>query len=185
MLQQIRGRSLATGLGAYQITGETDYSESSAARWFAFHLGELGYSVGILPVSALIVCLGSPHAGRPTRARQNVPFWQLPPPRCLLVAQVATYASQFAFRIEERNMFHIAPLLFIALALWLYRGLPRPGGLTAIAVLIPAALLVTIPLEGLFTVSLYSDSFALIPLLRLTQRLAGERRTFVSCLALA
>jgi hypothetical protein len=36
-----------------------------------------------------------------------------------------------------------------------------------------SALLVTIPFEALFTVSLYSDTFALIPLYRLATRLAG------------
>jgi hypothetical protein len=173
VLQEVRGQPLATGLGAYQITGETDYSESASARWFVFHLGELGYSVGILPVSALIVCLGLAARRGADSSPAERAFLAVAASSVLLVAQVAIYASQFAFRIEERNMFHVAPLFFIALAVWLYRGLPRPTGLTAIAVLVPAALLVTIPFESLFTVSLYSDSFALIPLLRLTQRLAG------------
>ena len=54
-----------------------------------------------------------------------------------------------------------------------WRTVAAPAGLTAMAVLVPAALLVTVPLESLFTISLLSDSFALIPLLRLTQRLDG------------
>ena len=68
-------------------------------------------------------------------------------------------------------MFHVAPLL-VALVVWLARRLPRRAG-CAVAVVVPAALLVTIPLESLLTISLLSDSFALIPLLRLTQRLDG------------
>lgn len=173
VLQRARGESLATGLGAYEITGETEYAPASAARWFAFHLGELGYSVGILPVCALIVCFGLATRRKADSSPAERALLAVAASSILVVAQVAIYASQFAFRIEERNMFHIAPIFFIALAVWLYRGLPRPPGLTAIAVLVPAALLVVIPFESLFTVSLYSDSFALIPLLRLATRIDG------------
>lgn len=173
VVQRARGQPLATGLGSYEITGETEYSPSAAARWFFFHLGELGLSVGILPVSALIVCCGVAARWKADSTAAQRAFLAVAVSSVLLVAQVAIYASQFAFRIEERNMFHVAPLFFIALVLWLHRGLPRPPGLTAIAVLAPAALLVTIPFETLLNISLLSDTFALIPLLRLTQRLAG------------
>jgi hypothetical protein len=172
-VQVARSSSLATGLGAYRITGETHYSPSVASRWFLTHLGELGYSVGIIPVSALIVCLALAGRWKADSTPAERAFLAVAVSSLLLVAQVAIYASRFADRIEERNMFHAAPLLFIALVLWLYRGLPRPAGVTAVAVLVPAALLVAIPFDRLFNVSLYSDSFALIPLLRLTQRLAG------------
>ena len=172
-VQVARGASLATGLGAYRITGETHYSPSVASRWFLTHLGELGYSVGIIPVSALIVCLALAGRSKADSTPAERAFLAVAVSSVLLVAQVAIYASRFADRIEERNMFHVAPLLFLALVLWLYRGLPRPPGVTAVAVLVPAALLVAIPFDRLFNVSLYSDSFALIPLFRLTQRLAG------------
>jgi hypothetical protein len=172
-VQAVRSESLATGLGAYRITGETDYSLAPASRWFLTHLAELGYSVAILPVSALIVCLALAGRWKADSTPAERAFLAVAVSSLLLVAQVAIYASRFADRIEERNMFHAAPVFFIALALWLYRGLPRPTGVTAVALAVPAALLVAIPFERLFNVSLYSDSFALIPLFRLTQRLAG------------
>ena len=50
----------------------------------------------------------------------------------LVVVQVAAFASRFSFRIEERYMFFVVPLLFMALALWLDRGLPRPVVTTAV-----------------------------------------------------
>jgi hypothetical protein len=173
VLQRARGEPLATGLGAYEITGDTEYSASAGARWFVFHLGELVLSVGILPLSALIVCCAVAARWKADSTPAERAFLAVAVSSVLVVAQVALYASRFAFRIEERNMFHVAPLLFIALVLWLYRGLPRPPGPTAIAVLAPAALLVTIPFETLFNVSLLSDTFGLIPLFRLTTRLAG------------
>jgi hypothetical protein len=173
VIQRARGEPLATGLGAYEITGETQYSASAVARWTLFHLGELALSVGVLPVSALIVCCGVAARWKGDSTAAERAFLAVAVSSVLVVGQVAVYASQFSFRVEERNMFCVAPLLLIGLALWLYRGLPRPPALTAIALLAPAALLVTIPFETLFNISLVSDTFGLIPLLRLTQRLAG------------
>ena len=51
----------------------------------------------------------------------------------LVVVEVGIFASRFALRIEERNMFCVAPLLFLAFSLWLARGMPRPLVLTAVA----------------------------------------------------
>jgi hypothetical protein len=173
VVQRARGEPLATGLGAYEITGETQYSLSAATRWFLYHLGEIALSVGVLPVSALIVCCGVAARWKGDSTAAERAFLAVAVSSLLVVAQVAVYASQFSFRVEERNMFYVAPLFFMALVLWLDRGLQRPPALTAIAILVPAALLVMIPFETLLNISLVSDSFALIPLFRLTQRLAG------------
>ena len=69
-------------------------------------------------------------------------------------------------------MFALAPLFLLALSLWLARGAPRPPLITLVAVALPAALLVTIPLLSLLNPSIFSDTFALIPLLRLSERLS-------------
>ncbi len=70
-------------------------------------------------------------------------------------------------------MFSVAPLLFLALSLWLARGLPRPPWLTAVAALAPAALLFTLDLRSLLNIGILSDTFGLIPLLELSGRLVG------------
>lgn len=67
-------------------------------------------------------------------------------------------------------MFFLAPLLFLALVLWLDRGLPRPLLFTLPAAAIPAALLFALPLATLLNVSILSDTFGLIPFLRLSER---------------
>ena len=36
--------------------------------------------------------------------------------------EVATFASEQPLRVEERNMFYVAPLFLIALLLWIDRG---------------------------------------------------------------
>jgi len=91
----------------------------------------------------------------------------------LLVPEVGAFASKYSLRIEERNMFALAPLFLLALCLWLARGAPRPLFITAVALALPAALLVTIPLVSLLNPSIYSDTFGLIPLLRLSEKLSG------------
>jgi len=72
-------------------------------------------------------------------------------------------------------MFCLFPLLFVALALWLYRGLPRrPWPLAAIAAAAPAAaVLLALPLRPLLGIQILSDTFLLVPLLRLSQELSG------------
>ena len=90
-----------------------------------------------------------------------------------LVPQAGFFASRFSGRIEERNLFYVAPLLLLALVAWAARGAPRTMRATAVAVAVPVALMSTIPLERLFNVSLLSDTFALIPLMRLSGVLEG------------
>lgn len=66
-------------------------------------------------------------------------------------------------------MFHLSPILFCALVLWLGRGLPRPRALTAVAAFLPALLLLLLPLQKLFSPAARSDSYSLIALLRVSQ----------------
>jgi hypothetical protein len=70
-------------------------------------------------------------------------------------------------------MFSALPLLLLALAVWLARGAPRPLALTAVAVVVPAALLLALPLTRLLNVSITSDTFTLIPLYRLSNFFSG------------
>jgi hypothetical protein len=57
-------------------------------------------------------------------------------------------------------------LFIVALVVWLDRGLPRPLAPAVVAAAIPAALLATLPLGSLLNVSIFSDTFGLIPFLR-------------------
>jgi hypothetical protein len=170
-----RGTPLSTGLGAYQAVAQVHYSVREVARWTVYHFAELTFSVAVIPVSALVVLFGL------AMKRATAPN---PAERAFLavavasvvwtVVEVGAFASRFSLRIEERNMFNVAPILLLALVVWLGRGLPRPPGLTAAAVLIPATLLLAFPYEGFFTGSIYNDTFGLIPLWRSMIRLGGD-----------
>jgi hypothetical protein len=58
--------------------------------------------------------------------------------------------------------------------IWIGRGLPRPPVIAPVAALGTAALLLVIPLSKFLTTGLISDSFGLIPLLRLRANLSGN-----------
>ena len=135
----------------------------------------------MFPVAALIVLVGlALLRGAPSKAERA--FLATAVAAIAGIAmQASLFASSFAFRIEERNMFCVFPLLFIAFALWLHRGAPRrPWPLAALAAAAPAAAVVfALPLRELLGIGILSDTFALIPLLRLSQILSGGVDTVV------
>ena len=60
--------------------------------------------------------------------------------------------------------------------------MPRPPGLVSIGVAISVGLLITLPLETLFNVSAETDTFGLVPFIRLSEALNGgvsEARTLI------
>jgi hypothetical protein len=175
-----QGASLYSGFGIYAGIAKSNYSVREASRWVVYHFGELAFSVGVLPFSALVLLVGlafkrGGSSGAAERAFVAAAaagvFWT--------VVEAGVFASDFAFRIEERYMFNVVPVLLLALVVWLDRGLPRPPALTAAAALLPAALLLTVPYTGFFTVALYNDTFGLVPLWRLTGRLGNVAETEV------
>jgi hypothetical protein len=169
-----QGLSLTSGLGSYQVVASGSYPFHAAARWTLYHFAELPLAFGYIPACAFLVLLGLAlvRAGSFSRAERSflavtaaATIWVVP--------EVGVFASRYSFRIEERNMFVLGPLFLLALALWLARGAPRPLLITLVAVAIPADLLVTVPLVSLINQSIFSDTFAFIPLLRLSQHFSG------------
>jgi hypothetical protein len=79
-----------------------------------------------------------------------------------MLVQVAAFASRHSLRVEERNLFYVAPFLFAALVLWVERGLPRPRARTAVAVGLAALLPAFVPFVRLIDVSAVSDTFGIL-----------------------
>ncbi len=168
-----QGTGVAGILGAYQGS-ESGYTAEATARWFVFHVAELPFTVALVPVSAFVVLFGLAlrRAADTTEAERaflavvvGTSVW--------MILQVAAFASQFSQRIEERNLIYLTPLFLLALMVWIAKGLPRPAVLTGAAALVPAGLLVSLPLESLLNVSVKSDTFTFVPLLRLASVLHG------------
>ena len=169
-----QGLGLRSGLGNYQGVVNGDYPIHAAARWTLYHFAELPLAFGYIPACAFLVLLGLGLTRAKTFSAAERSFLAVTAAATiLLVPEVGAFASKYSLRIEERNMFALAPLFLLALCLWLARGAPRPLLITIVAVALPAALLVTIPLLSLLNLSIYSDTFGLIPLLRLSEKLSG------------
>ena len=169
-VKALQGLPLEDGLAAYGGVLKEEYDLSNAFDWVLDHFAELTFSVAVIPVSVLIVHLGLRLRGGSSSAAERAFVAVTTSAFVLLVIQVGVYASRFALRIEERNLFCLAPLLFLGFALWLDRGLPRPLVLTAAAAVVPAAALLTLPLGQLLNIGILSDTFGLIPLYRLNSR---------------
>ncbi len=168
--QVARGRSVFGIFGAYKVAGSSHYSFGEVIRWFLYHVSELDLSLGVLPFAALLVlALGLRALSRPEKvlisATVAVSFW--------LVLEVATFASEQSFRVEERNMFYVAPLFVIALLVWIDRGLPRGTVWATAGIIVAAALPGALPYSSLIGLNALSDTIALIPLGWLVERGLG------------
>jgi hypothetical protein len=186
-LKVAEGQALSSGLGSYRIVAESEYPLEESARWLTRHLADLVLATGIFPASALIALVGlALLRGSPSRAERAFLATAVAA-IAWIVLQISLFATNFSGRIEERNMFCLFPLLFVALALWLHRGLPRrPWPLAALAAAAPAAaVILALPLRDLLGIQILSDTFVLIPLLRLSQLLSGGIDTVEVVLGLA
>jgi hypothetical protein len=170
VVQVARGASLFGLFGAYEVAGHAGYTAGGVSRWLLYHWEELILSLGIVPFAALGL-LALTMRGRPRNERAflaaavSLSFW--------LVLEVATFASEQSLRVEERNMFYVAPLFLTALLLWIERGCPRPP-LPAAAAVAAAVLLPTIlPYRKLIGLPAVSDTTALLPLWSLSPSVGG------------
>jgi hypothetical protein len=159
----LRGRSPDALLGAYSDATGSGYDFVEVARWFAYHAAELDLYLGILPFAALLLLVV--RARSLTFAEQVfvstatcVAFWTL--------VVVAAFASRHTFppRVEERNMFVVAPLFLIALLVLVERGLPRPRIAAAAAALVAGLLPAVLPFRELIGVQAQSDTLAMLML---------------------
>ena len=135
-------------------------SPREVLRWLVYHVAELDLYVGVLPFAALIVLLvlwrRLPRSVRPfLAATASISFF--------LLLEVSAFSSLPSVqRIEERNLFYLAPLTLIALLVWVDQGAPRPPlGAGAPAVL-AAALPALIPYERFIGVSAQSDTLLML-----------------------
>ena len=163
LLTVARGRSPVTLLGAYQAAASSStYSVDGALRFLLYHLGGLDLSVGVVPFAALLALWISPRQLSPGARAFAAASLAL---SVFLVAEVALFASaSYVNRIEERNMFYLAPLALIAL-LGLAGESAAPRGRRTLLVAAGAAgvLPFFVPYTRFIDTSALSDTFSLLP----------------------
>src|SRR4029079_9801274 len=129
--------------------------------WVRFPLGELAFYLGIFPFGALLLlAIVGRSLDRPLRVFLAASL----PLVAWLLLEVGAFASALSPRLQERNLFSVAPLFLIALLAWIERGLPRPPHVAAIAAVVAAALPAGLPYQRLIDASAESDTLALLPL---------------------
>ena len=160
-VQGARGRSPLGVLGAYEVAGQTHYKFWQVVQWLWYQVAELDLSLGVIPFAALIV-LAVVVRGQDRRVQAFVAsavaitFW--------LILEVSAFASVHQLRVEERNIFYVAPLFLIALLVWIDRGAPRPAVTAGVAALTAGALPGVLPYEHLITLNAVSDTLGLLPI---------------------
>lgn len=160
--QLLRGRGVRSLLGAYASATHSSYQPATVAHWLLWHLAELDLYVGVLPVLALLVLLGT---GRSLQSRERTIVAVTLSAVAWVGVEVAAFATQpGVLRIEERNLFYVAPLLFTCLVVWIERGLPRPRIVTPVAGVVTVVLAGAIPYERFIDVSATSDTFGVLML---------------------
>jgi hypothetical protein len=168
------------GIGAYEDVTSADYSLPDTWRAVKLHVADLALTSGIAPFSALIVLAliaiwGDKGAAPAERAFIAVSVAAV----AWILIQVGLFSSQFAAgSIVERYLFYVMPLLFLALAVWLGRGMPRPWLATALAATAPVALVLAQPLTAALSISLIPSSLNLFAFYRLAAEV-GDIDEFV------
>ncbi|HEX4745798.1 MAG TPA: glycosyltransferase family 39 protein [Gaiellaceae bacterium] len=168
-------------LGAYEPVEERSYDVGEALRYLWWHVAELSLYVLVIPLAATVVLVAR---ARSLDERLQAFLAATVALVVCIVPVVATFASEFSDRIEERNMFYVAPLLCIALLAWIERGAPRPRVVAAVAAIASALLVVAIPFDRFLTTSAITDTLMLLPLWSLQDRV-GEDWIVLAALGLA
>ena len=88
------------------------------------------------------------------------------------VVEVSAFASRFVDHVTERQLLSVAPPVFVAFAVWLARGLPRPQPATSIIAVAVAAPTLLLPLDRVATPATAPDAPSMIALERLRGVLA-------------
>jgi Dolichyl-phosphate-mannose-protein mannosyltransferase len=158
-------------LGAYAPVGEQSYDLGEVLRYLWWHVAELSLYVLVIPLAATIVLVAR---ARSLEARLQTFLAATVALTVCVVPVVAAFAAEFSDRIQERNMFYVAPLLCIALLAWIEQGAPRPPVLATVAAVISAVLVTAIPLDRFITTSALTDTLMLLPFWSLQDRIGAD-----------
>jgi hypothetical protein len=156
-----------SALGVYRVTGESGYSPWDALRFTLYHAGDVVLLAAVAPVAALVLlafeCAAGRESGReiPAFVAIAIAF------SALSIAVVGMFTSRFLGRLAERNLIALAPILFLALMLWLDRGAPRPRVALAAAAAVCLGALLAVPWNDFVTQAARPDALSLIPLYEL------------------
>jgi hypothetical protein len=141
------GESPVDSIGAYAVLFR-GYDPFEILRWGLYHVADLEVYLAVVPlaVSPIVLWLlwGRARAGSERSAAFLTTFVTVN--AAMLFVTAAFSSTEFGFdRLHDRNVFYLAPLWLIVLAVWLAEGLPRPLVATAIGAVLALALPLLLP----------------------------------------
>jgi len=149
--------SLARGDGVLGWLGERSgtldgFRVAELPEWFAFLGIGLVLYVALIPAAATVIVAGmglSRRAAEPLRlfAAVTLPMYVAV---LLAIASVSVSVRVDGIgNLNERYVFHLVPLLFVGLALWIEQGLPRPRPWAFVTAVCACVLPVLLPIDRL------------------------------------
>ena len=160
-------------LQAYGAVTTGQYDAMTVARYAVWHAGDTALAVGVIPVAAVLVMVGLAILNRSQSAAERAYLSTALVASVLVIIQVAMFTSWFSQRVSERNMYCIFPLIFIGMALWLSRALPRPRRVAGVAAAIAGGLVFVIPFGYLYQRAPSTETWAIVLPDFLTRHLKG------------
>jgi hypothetical protein len=171
-------------LGGYgDVAGS--YGLGRAAHFVGYHVVDVGLLAGIFPFCALLVLFFSGLSQGETNARVRAYLAVSMAAVVWFVIEVGVFASREVGLLAERDLIALAPLLFLAFALWLDRGLPGSYWLRALVALAVAGGVVALPLGTLVVPDALPSAFSLIPLEHLRRLTSLHATELVLAVAVA
>ena len=155
-----RGRAFSSLLGAYQAATWGTYTVDGVSHFLLYHVAELDLYLGVLPFAALLALW---FGARDLPAQARIFAAASLPLVVWLVIEVAAFASVNASnKIEERNLFYLAPLALIAL-LRIGADSHKRWRVLVPAAAIAGVLPFFVPYARFIGPPAVSDTFALLP----------------------
>ena len=149
---------------AYATVSEREYALGRAAEYVAWHLADLFLLTLGVPLLALVVLAVQALRGLEDDRRVRAFVAVAIAYSAALVVEVGMFASRFVGHLAERQLVTAAPLLFVALAVWLRRGAPRPQPWISVAAVALAVPVLLLPVGDLVVPEAAPDGFSTFPL---------------------
>jgi hypothetical protein len=174
----------ASLLGGYRDVAGS-YAFGRAARFVGYHASDVALLAGIFPLCALLVLLWGGLRRGEQDARVRAYLAVSTAAVCWFVIEVGVFASREVGLLAERDLIGLAPLLFLAFALWLDRGLSGGYRVRVLVALGVAGGVLSLPLGTLVTPAALPSAFSLIPLEHLRRLTSLHTTELVLGLAVA
>jgi hypothetical protein len=171
----VTGSSPFESLGAYEVLFR-GYNPLDIAKWSAYHLADLELYFAVVPLAVSPIVLWQLWRRGREGSSRHAAFLAtfLMVDAGMLFVTAAFASTEFGFdRLHDRNVFYLAPLWLIVLAIWLTDGLPRPFVATAFGAGLAVALPLILPF-GKIAEDVGVDVVPSALWARVREQLAGE-----------